>query len=238
MSQPFRHGAQTTYESSICSGISIRYAEDRLMIQTDKAFMTLSSALHGGGFGSADRFINREVPLDYDCADPAHEFGLKLIEWGCPPHATLGFLTAAKLTHASVIEANGDAFALLCCVTAGTGNAARAGLARPTYPAYAPGTVNMFLFIDGNLTAAAMVNAVITATEAKTTALQDCGIIDRLHGLPATGTTTDAIVVAASQTDKYGVSLPYAGAATTLGNALGCLVYDAVTEAVSTQGEA
>lgn len=236
MSQPFRKGNKT-YQSSICPGISIRYMEDRLVLKTEEPFMTLSSSVHGGGFGSAYRFINWKVPLHYDCADPSQDFGRKLMDWGYSPHTTLGFLTAAKLTHASVAETKGEAFAILCCATAGTGNAARTGLAHDTYPAYAPGTINTFLFVDGNMTAAAMVNAVMTATEAKSTALQDCGILDRHYGLPATGTTTDAIVIASSQNDRYGRSLPYAGAATTLGNAIGCLVYDTVSEAVRTQGE-
>ncbi|NBD22370.1 adenosylcobinamide amidohydrolase [Paenibacillus glycinis] len=237
MSQPFRKGT-ASFQSALCPGISIRCEEDRLVLKTEDAYLTLSSAVHGGGYGSAYRFINWKVPLSYDCADPARDFGLMLSAWGYSPHTTIGFLTAAKLSHASVLESEGEAFSLLCCTTAGTGNAARAGLTRETYPAYEPGTVNQFLFIDGNLTAAAMVNAVITATEAKAAALQDCGVLDKLHGRPATGTTTDAIVIASSQTDRHGRTHLYAGAATQLGDAIGRLVYDTVTEAVRTQGEA
>ncbi|MFC4811189.1 adenosylcobinamide amidohydrolase [Paenibacillus sp. GCM10023250] len=237
MTQPFRTGS-SSFASTICPGITIRMIAERLVIKTEAPFFVLSSAVHGGGFGSADRFVNRKVPRDYDCSDPVLDYGRMLAQWGYSPHATIGFLTAAKLTHASVAETAGEAFGLLCCATAGTGNAARAGLARETYPAYAPGTINLFVLVDGSMSAAAMVNAVITATEAKSAALHDRGIMDPLHGLPATGTTTDAIVVGASQTDRHGRTHRYAGAATALGDAIARLVYATVEEAVRTQGEA
>ncbi len=207
------------------------------MIKTSETYLTLSSAVHGGGFGSAYRFMNWKVPLSYDCSDPVRDFGEKLNEWGYSLHTTIGMLTAAKLTHASIAETEGEAFTMLCCTTAGTSNAARSGLPHPTYALYTPGTINTFLLIDGRLTASAMVNAVITATEAKTTALQDCGIRDKQHDLPATGTTTDSIVIASSQSDRYMRTHPYAGAATTIGDAIGRLVYETVFEAVRTQGE-
>ncbi|SFI51311.1 Adenosylcobinamide amidohydrolase [Paenibacillus sp. UNC496MF] len=237
MTQPFRTGSKT-FASTICPGMAMSLAADRLVIETEKPFYVLSSAVYGGGYGTADRFVNREVPLDYDCSDPARDYERMLALWGYSPETTIGFLTAAKLTHASVAETAGEAFGLLCCATAGTGNAARAGRARETFPAYAPGTINLFVLVDGSMTASAMVNAVITATEAKSAALHDCGILDQKHGLPATGTTTDAIAIGASQTGRHGRTHRYAGAATALGDAIGRLVYGTVEEAVRTQGEA
>ncbi|MDD4369390.1 MAG: adenosylcobinamide amidohydrolase [Oscillospiraceae bacterium] len=59
------------------------------------------------------------------------------------------------------------------------------------------------VLVDGNLTGAAMVNAVITATEAKTRAIFQAGV--RLpDGDMATGTTTDAIVIACTGRGKPG----------------------------------
>jgi adenosylcobinamide amidohydrolase len=85
------------------------------------------------------------------------------------------------------------------------------------------------LGIDGRLTPAAMVNAVQTAVEAKAAALADLGITDPENGLIATGTTTDAIVLAVSQSGRYNAEHVYAGTATDLGGAIGRLVYSAVT---------
>ncbi|MNN81267.1 Adenosylcobinamide amidohydrolase [compost metagenome] len=95
--------------------------------------------------------------------------------------------------------------------------------------AYRPGTINIMLGIDGLLTPAAMVNAVMTAAEAKAAALADLGITDPENGLIATGTTTDAVVLAVSGSRRYGAEHVYAGTATDLGGAIGRLVYAAVT---------
>lgn len=236
MSQPFR-GVRTTFHSSACPDIALLLTDDRLAFKLNGGYLTLSSAVHGGGFGSATRIVNWKVPLDYAGADPVRDFHAKLREWAYPPEATLGFLTAAKLTHASVMEAEGSSYGVLCCATAGTGNALRTGLPHATYPDYEPGTINVFVCIDGKMSPGAMTNAVITATEAKAAALQACGIVDPAHGLPATGTSTDAIAIAVSQSDRFALTHLYSGGATKLGNAIACLVYDTVYEAVSTQAE-
>ncbi|MOA56005.1 Adenosylcobinamide amidohydrolase [compost metagenome] len=80
-------------------------------------------------------------------------------------------------------------------------------------------------------------NAVITATEAKTAALQELGITEKANGLSATGTTTDAIVIGVSQDASWNAVHAYAGAATTIGCAIGEAVYASVLEAGRTQHE-
>lgn len=82
-----------------------------------------------------------------------------------------------------------------------------------------------------------MVNAIITATEAKTAALQQLGIIEQANGQAATGTTTDAIVIGVSQAASWNALHAYAGVATTIGCAIGEAVYDTVLEATRTQHE-
>lgn len=158
----------------------------------------------------------------------------KLVEWGYPVDQALGLQTAAYIHTVSIQEMIGDQFRIVCCVTAGVGNSARAGKKRKTFPAYQCSTINIFIFIDSSLTQAAMVNAIITATEAKAAALQDLAILDE-NGQVATGTTTDAIVIAVSQNDKKYRTHQFAGAATSIGNAIGCLVYDALCEVVRDQ---
>lgn len=235
MSQPFRSGVD--YESTICNGVRIYLLEDRIDMVCSEKLHTLSSAVHPGGFSYADRIMNWKVPLTYQCEDPVSDIVRQCSVWGCDPQHTIGLITAAKLTHASVIELEGDRFKLLCCTTVGTGNAARAGLPRNTFSAYTPGTINTILLIDGQMTESAMVNAVITATEAKTAALQQLGIVERASGLSATGTTTDAIVIGVSQHEHWKVLHAYAGAATTIGCTIGEAVYETVLEAARTQAE-
>ena len=74
-------------------------------------------------------------------------------------------------------------------------------------------TINMIFLIDAHLTPAAMVNAVITVTEAKTDVLLPRSVLTP-EGHRATGTSTDAIVVACT---NRGEPLPYAGPATEVG---------------------
>lgn len=71
--------------------------------------------------------------------------------------------------------------------------------------------------------------AVMTATEAKTKALYDEKIIDPETNTYATGTSTDCIAIAATQT---GETFPYAGTITPLGKAIGRTVYEATKEAL------
>ena len=65
------------------------------------------------------------------------------------------------------------------------------------------------MLLDARLAPGAGVNAVITATEAKVGALVEAGVVTP-DGAPATGTVTDAVVVAWT---GRGPLLPYLGPA-------------------------
>lgn len=238
MTQPFR--SSNGYASTIWPGLNFKLEKDVLLSRFPAPMDTLSSAILPGGFSKADALLNWKVPLDYVGDDPLAELQSRCLSSGVDPLRTVGFMTAAKLTHASIQEKDGDRFRLVVCATAGTRNAARAGYPRDSYSAYSPykpGTINLSLFIDGRMTEAAMVNAVITATEAKAAALQELGINEWGTELAATGTTTDAIAVCVSQLPAWQEVHAYAGSATTIGCAIGEAVFQAVYEAVSTQGE-
>ncbi|WP_336772193.1 adenosylcobinamide amidohydrolase [Paenibacillus sp. MMO-58] len=235
MSQPFRHGQH--YSSRLWSGISITHREERLEICCPGKLRTLSNAIHTGGLAEANVIVNWKVPLHYSGNDPARDTSTQLRQWGYNPEHTIGLLTAAKLTHASVAELEGDCFKLLCLTTAGTRNAARAGLPRETFSAYSSGTINTILLVDGQMTDSAMTNAIITYAEAKAAALADLQLMDPETNRIATGTTTDAVVVGVSGNPAYQAVHAYAGAATTIGNAIGRLVYETVHEACRTQHE-
>ncbi|GFN31790.1 adenosylcobinamide amidohydrolase [Paenibacillus xylaniclasticus] len=235
--QPFR--VMNEYYSSCWTGLYARLSDDgeRIMIESPDRMRTLSSAIYRGGMSSADRFINWRVPLTYNNDDPHTEILDRLEQWGIEHERAIVLMTAAKLTHASVAEYMDDRFKLVCMTTAGTRNAARAGSERTIYESWRPGTINTFLLFDGQLTDAAMVNAMMTAVEAKAAALQDIGLRDSDNGLAATGTTTDAIVLGVSGKTIYHAIHEYAGTATTVGAAIGQLVYDTVYESVVTQHE-
>ncbi|MBB3109494.1 adenosylcobinamide amidohydrolase [Paenibacillus phyllosphaerae] len=236
MSQPFRSG--THWSSTIWPGLSASFDDEQIILRSGQLLETLSSSVYGGGSGVwAHAFVNRKVPLSYRSGDPVEDLREMIRKARLPAEATVGLLTAAKLTHASVHEEAGDRFNIVCLATAGIGNAARAGAERQVFSAYSAGTINIFVLIDGQLSPSAMVGAIITATEAKCAALQDLGIPDPVHGVIATGTTTDSVVIAVSQNADFGAVHAYAGAATTLGNTLGRAVYRTVYESVKTRDE-
>ncbi|MGG6313907.1 adenosylcobinamide amidohydrolase [Paenibacillus macerans] len=234
MTKPFLEAEPgTVYESQVWPGLSLGYGERHLLLESPAELDGLSSAVYGGGHGMLRRMVNIYVDRNYRCDDPQRDIAGLLREWGHPAEGTAGLLTAVPLRYAAVAEERGEDFAVFCCATAGASNAARAGVRRTTFPAsWTPGTINLLLAVDGRLTPAAMVNAVMTATEAKTAALGDLGVRDAENGLSATGTTTDAVVLGVSQRADWPLLHAYAGTATDLGGTVGRLAYAAVSESL------
>lgn len=220
---------EITYHSEVWSGLSLHLKDAHLLLEFPSEVDSLSSAIYGGGMERLHRAVNLFVDRNYECSDPVRDMENKLRGWGYPLSGSAGLMTAVPMEHAAVAEEDTGTAGIFCCVTAAAGNAARAGAMRGARSLYRPGTINMMLGIDGRLTPAAMVNAVMTAVEAKAAALADLGITDPENGLIATGTTTDAIVLAVSQSGRYGAEHVYAGTATDLGGTIGRLVYGAVT---------
>ena len=117
-------------------------------------------------------------------------------------------MTAAATEHARLAVAADGALTVAAVVSVGLSNTVCAGVTPPAAPL--PGTINAILLLDADLTPAAMVNAVITATEGKTMALGEWQVSDA-RGAPASGTSTDAVVVACT---GRGAALDYAGPGT------------------------
>ena len=235
MTTPFIND-NNVYLSTVWSGLTLTRQERHLLLHCPSPVDSLSSAIYGGGIGKIDRVANIYVDRFYNCADPEKDVAELFRNWGYPQETTAGLLTAVRLEHAAVLEENGKDASLFCCTTAGVSNGARAGSERTTFPAYQPGTINIMLMIDAKLTQAAMVNAIMTAVEAKTAALADLGIRDAENGLIATGTTTDAIVLGVSQSSSYPIEHRYCGTATDLGASIGRVVYGTVQECLHVAG--
>jgi adenosylcobinamide hydrolase len=83
----------------------------------------------------------------------------------------------------------------MAVATVGLANRVAAGRAEAT--PWAASTINTVIVVDGDPDPAALVNAVMTVTEVKALALMEAGVRDG-DGHPATGTSTDAVVIAAT----------------------------------------
>ncbi len=209
--------------------LAIHTSKEYILIQTQFAFKTLSSAMIGAGYGWSSHFVNRHVHKDYDCEDATLEMRKYLTNWGIPPGETIGMMTAVMLEDQVSLHNQSDDYSLFVLVTAGVSNAVDASYKNERKNMTKQGTINIFIFIDGNLSDAAFLQAMMTATEAKTKALESQKIMDPNTNTIATGTSTDSMVIAASARKQF---FEYAGSGTELGSSIGSAVYQAVTKAL------
>ncbi len=191
-------------------GISIFTSPEFIHVKSVPALKTLSSAVVGGGFRSVRHIVNFHVEKNYHCANPGADLRTRARQQQVDS-PFVGLLTAADMRKARIVFYQADGLTAGAVVTAGISNAACAGLTPPY--SYKVGTINIILLLDACLSRNAMLNAVITATEAKCAVLQSMKILTP-SGDPATGTSTDTVTIAA--TDR-GVLQSYAGPATTVG---------------------
>lgn len=153
-------------------------------------YRMISSGVAGGGIGPRGWVLNAQVPASYSRMDPAVHVaelaaGLGLVGEG------VGLLTAASVSDVVQREDNGIRVAATVGMHVPTWAAAPTGPAGPELTAtWQPGTINIIVSVPVPLRDAAYVNAVMTATEAKTQAVLEAGF-------RATGTASDAICVAA-----------------------------------------
>lgn len=217
------------------NNINIYLKNRALIVESQNYLRTLNSSVLGGGFRESKWIINLQVKKGYDGENPREDLVGFAEKAGLDPQKTAGMMTAAQVADVGISwERDGD-LTVMSLVTAGVSNALAAGgrfvLQEGKTEGMPAGTINTIVLIDGNLTEAAMVNAVITLTEAKALVLQDLKVKDVFSGEPASGTSTDAVIVAVT---GRGDSLPYAGSATRVGGMIGRTVRKAAGEAVGT----
>lgn len=211
-------------------GLSLAADAHCLHFAAARPLRTLSSALVGGGLGWRRHFCNFHVDKAYDGRAPADDLGAWLARRGLGLDESLAMMTAVHLEHLALAAGEG----LLVAVTAGAGNAVdiTAPLTGDPRPV---GTINTLVFLDAHLSDAGLVNAALSATEAKARALQALAIRDPHSGTPASGTSTDCLAVAATQ---VGEPSDYAGSGTRLGRELGRAIFVATREALRRSREA
>jgi adenosylcobinamide amidohydrolase len=173
----------------------------------------ISSAVLGGGLGPAGWVLNAQVADHYARLDPAVHLAELAAAHGLSGPG-VGMLTAAPVDRVVLRGDGGVTAAATVGLKIPTWAAAPPGAAEPA----GPGTINITVSLPVALSDAAMVNAVLTATEAKTQALLEAGY-------PCTGTASDAICVAAP---IDGTPEPFAGPRSPWGARLARAVHAAV----------
>ncbi len=175
-------------------GVEVTVDREAVVVTSATPLSVVSSAAVGGGFGRAQTIVNLHVPKNYACGDAAADVARFCRARGLP-EPSVGLLTSAWTEKAALVTETANGVTALAVVTVGLGNPVEAG--RSPVAAWQPSTINTIVLLDANPDPAAMVNAVITATECKTLALVAAGI-RAPEGTLASGTSTDAVVVAAT----------------------------------------
>ncbi|HWW45527.1 MAG TPA: adenosylcobinamide amidohydrolase [Acidimicrobiia bacterium] len=173
----------------------------------------------GGGIGERRWVLNAQVAPDFAEVDLGAHLRRRAAAAGCAGSG-VGLLTAAPVTERTVGAEDG----VVAYATVGLRRPTWAAAPRPaTPPAVAlAGTINVVAFLPAPLVDAALVNAVMTATEAKSQALVEAGIA-------GTGTASDAVCVLAP---RDGAAQPFGGPRSTLGAPLARAVHAAVRDGV------
>lgn len=192
----------------------------------------LSWAVVGGGRRRADtvawhQVFNRELGPD---TDPRALLRERLRDAGIPD--AVGLLTSASLAAYTDVERACDGVSARCVATVGLGNALRAGdppgIGSTIAAAARVGTINLLVRVAAPLAEEALAEALALAAEARTLAVLEAGVRSLRSGLPATGTGTDCVVVAAPRAAPGAASLAYAGKHTAVGHLVGAVVEEAV----------
>ena len=145
--------------------------------------------------------------------------------------------TLANMENLAVCELSYNNLIVSSLVTGGVGNALRSGVDRATWMEQdgtfvkTMGTINIILLTNANLSDGAMARAIITATEAKTAALQDMDARSSISPEnQATGTGTDNMIIVSGK--DWGKKIRHAGGHTKIGELIGISTKLAVAEAI------
>ena len=176
------------------AGVHVDIGHEAVVVRADEPLTTASSAVVGGGLGRASAIVNLHVAKNFrgEHADRVLE---AFVARRSIPAPWVGLLTGAWTEKAEVATETIDGITAVAIVTVGLSNPASAG--RTAVAAWLPSTINTILVVDAAATPAALVNLVMTVTEAKVMVVAEAGV-RTLDGDPASGTSTDAIVIAAT----------------------------------------
>ncbi len=176
------------------AGVSVEVGNEAVVVRSSAPLRVLSSAVHLGGFARARAIVNLHVGKNDPCADPAGMIGAFARRAGVPA-PWVGLLTGAHTERAVQAQESAAGFHALAVVTVGLSNPVAAGTS--PVATWAASTINTIVVVAADPEPAALVNAVITATEVKGLALREAAL-QADAGRPASGTSTDAVVIAAT----------------------------------------
>jgi adenosylcobinamide hydrolase len=227
----------------ICEGgETIDLVEDSLVVRFPaKRSVLCTSWLNGGYRQDLTAIFNHQIPIA--ACDACHvNGGVKTyledvaVALSLDPATTSGLITRAEMKNTAIVYESFRDIAVCAIVTAGIDkNGGRAGDPASYYEngdGFEPvgGTINTILLISAALPEHAMVRALMTATEAKSAALQQLMARSVYSTGIATGSGTDMIAIVSYPDSK--IQLSDAGTHSKLGELIGKTVIQATHAAL------
>ena len=210
----------------------------------DRGRAVLSSAKFNGGFFTAPSAVINTTSMGGEAETSLMSAGLNehiayyrecAKKVGLDPDTVVGLGTAVTMDKAAIVTKTVGRTSVSAVVTAGVeGNGGRAGdpasYDQSERFQEKNGTIVIILLIKADLPAHSMARAIITATEAKTCALQQLMAPSVYSTGIATGSGTDQIAVVCDSKSK--IKLTDAGKHSLLGELIGKCVTEAVLKAL------
>ncbi len=240
---------------SFYNGVTLFRRKKALIAQFLCPHLVISTSLAAGGIQRGMEYaVNSQIcegtnhnrDINYRDMQAFRRFVCEPL--GLPPKTTVLMATAANMHHAAIGYKNFEGLEVVAVATGGVEtNAGRAGdpaSVLETAEGFVrldadgrrqQGTINIMLLISNPLTEAALTRAIVTATEAKTAALQELAINSRYSSGLATGTGTDQIIIAAAEPQQDLYPLSWAGKHGKLGELIGRAVIAAVKKTLARQ---
>ena len=216
------------------------YLKDTIFVKFNVRRNGISTSKLNGGFSSNLKSVfNHHLSQENINYLENHDVGDYLIEkcslLNIDSNFTTGLITLAEMKNIGIAVKNYNAIEVVAMTTAGVRtNAVRAGDSASFYEENGKfGTINTIVLINVNLGYETLLEAFMTATEAKTVALNDLKVPSQYSNSYATGTGTDGLCVFSNlESDNI---LTNAGKHSKLGELIGQTVIDSVRKAVRKQ---
>jgi adenosylcobinamide hydrolase len=221
--------AYLTYEGFSLNALIVSFGEKRRVLSTWDGYREVKFV----GNTYTPLALSERTMKNYE------EFQKKFpLALGIRPEEITFLSTGVDMDNLAVCETSYQEFKVCCLATAGAkGNALRTGVDVASYVerdgnfVSTAGTINIILLTNATLSDGAMARTIITATEAKTAALQDLDV--RSTYAPrnqATGTGTDNMIVVSGK--GLGKPLRLTSGHTKIGELIGFSTKIAVADAL------
>jgi adenosylcobinamide amidohydrolase len=213
----------------------VRYeqTDNHIHVEFSSPHRVISSAVLNGGLIEASHILNLKVPKHSEAPEAPITTLTKYCTNAGWDGTAVAMMTAASMGSFRLMQESVQGITVAILVTSGLSNPRRTG-DRAEYrqmisqPEEA-GTINIIAMTSAHLTDAAMVEALLMVTEAKTAALQDIGILSPVSHRIATGTGTDSVAVVSGHGPE---SVAYCGKHVLFGEVLGRLTTEAVAASI------